>query len=133
MFSYIVLCQQFETWCDMMNSITGKFLIFRFGNLSFTSVIVIKKIFFPLFSFRPDRQLQDIVYKMVPFLEECKYMYMQSHVFNIIGESNVAFILNLFSTAERDQMCNFYKERGLEVPKPGEIAISNLHYVMWYI
>lgn len=27
-----------------------------------------------LSSYRPDRQLQDIVYKMVPFLEECKYI-----------------------------------------------------------
>ncbi|XP_047459740.1 polycomb group RING finger protein 6 [Mugil cephalus] len=44
----------------------------------------------PLYNIRPDRQLQDIVYKMVPFLEE----------------------------SEREQMCNFYKERGLEVPKP---------------
>ncbi|XP_068583528.1 polycomb group RING finger protein 6 isoform X2 [Cebidichthys violaceus] len=44
----------------------------------------------PLYNIRPDRQLQDIVYKMVPFLEE----------------------------SEREQMCNFYKERGLAVPKP---------------
>lgn len=44
----------------------------------------------PLYNIRPDRQLQDIVYKMVPFLEEF----------------------------EREQMCNFYKQRGLEVPKP---------------
>uniref|UniRef100_A0A3Q3KFU6 RING-type domain-containing protein n=1 Tax=Monopterus albus TaxID=43700 RepID=A0A3Q3KFU6_MONAL len=44
----------------------------------------------PFYNIRPDRQLQDIVYKMVPFLEEL----------------------------EREQMCNFYKQRGLEVPKP---------------
>ncbi|XP_051815637.1 polycomb group RING finger protein 6 isoform X1 [Acanthochromis polyacanthus] len=44
----------------------------------------------PHYNIRPDRQLQDIVYKMIPFLEE----------------------------AERQQMCKFYKERGLEVPKP---------------
>ncbi|XP_078129561.1 polycomb group RING finger protein 6 isoform X2 [Sander vitreus] len=44
----------------------------------------------PLYNIRPDRQLQDIVYKMVPFLEEF----------------------------ERVQMCKFYKERGLDVPKP---------------
>ncbi|XP_044071355.1 polycomb group RING finger protein 6 isoform X2 [Siniperca chuatsi] len=44
----------------------------------------------PLYNIRPDRQLQDIVYKMVPFLEEF----------------------------EREQMSNFYKERGLDVPKP---------------
>ncbi|KAJ0067351.1 hypothetical protein NL108_016774, partial [Boleophthalmus pectinirostris] len=43
----------------------------------------------PHYNIRPDRQLQDIVYKMVPFLEEL----------------------------EREQMCQFYKERGLEVPK----------------
>lgn len=43
----------------------------------------------PLYNIRPDRQLQDIVYKMVPFLEE----------------------------REREQMCNFYKKRGLTVPK----------------
>ncbi|KAK5853667.1 hypothetical protein PBY51_014801 [Eleginops maclovinus] len=42
----------------------------------------------PMYNIRPDRQLQDIVYKMVPFLEEY----------------------------ERQQMCKFYKERGLEVP-----------------
>ncbi|XP_030628879.1 polycomb group RING finger protein 6 isoform X2 [Chanos chanos] len=44
----------------------------------------------PLYNIRPDRQLQDIVYKMVPHLEE----------------------------AERTQMCEFYKARGLAVPKP---------------
>ncbi|XP_056148083.1 polycomb group RING finger protein 6 [Lampris incognitus] len=44
----------------------------------------------PLYNIRPDRQLQDIVYKMVPFLEEL----------------------------EKKQICNFYKQRGLEVPKP---------------
>ena len=27
------------------------------------------------FSHRPDRQLQDIVYKMIPYLEECKCKY----------------------------------------------------------
>ncbi|XP_013860493.1 polycomb group RING finger protein 6 [Austrofundulus limnaeus] len=43
----------------------------------------------PLYNIRPDRQLQDIVYKMVPFLEEF----------------------------ERERMSNFYKERGLPVPK----------------
>lgn len=43
----------------------------------------------PLYNIRPDRQLQDIVYKMVPFLED----------------------------SEREKMCNFYKERGLAVPK----------------
>ncbi|XP_035462965.2 polycomb group RING finger protein 6 isoform X1 [Scophthalmus maximus] len=49
----------------------------------------------PIYNIRPDRQLQDIVYKMVPFLEEL----------------------------EREQMCNFYKERGLEVPK--SVVISS--------
>lgn len=44
----------------------------------------------PLYNIRPDRQLQDIVYKMVPYLED----------------------------SERDRMCNFYKERGLALPKP---------------
>ncbi|XP_067092700.1 polycomb group RING finger protein 6 isoform X1 [Osmerus mordax] len=44
----------------------------------------------PLYNIRPDRQLQDIVYKMLPFLEEM----------------------------ERAQMVDFYKQRGLEVPKP---------------
>ncbi|XP_074532074.1 polycomb group RING finger protein 6 [Halichoeres trimaculatus] len=44
----------------------------------------------PLYSVRPDRQLQDIVYKMVPSLEE----------------------------SERKQMISFYKSRGLEMPKP---------------
>ncbi|PWA25607.1 hypothetical protein CCH79_00001411, partial [Gambusia affinis] len=48
----------------------------------------------PLYNIRPDRQLQDIVYKMVPFLEEL----------------------------EREKMCNFYKDRGLAVPKP--VAVS---------
>ncbi|XP_032409475.1 polycomb group RING finger protein 6 isoform X1 [Xiphophorus hellerii] len=48
----------------------------------------------PLYNIRPDRQLQDIVYKMVPFLEEL----------------------------EREKMCNFYKERGLAMPKP--VAVS---------
>ncbi|XP_034040810.1 polycomb group RING finger protein 6 isoform X2 [Thalassophryne amazonica] len=49
----------------------------------------------PLYNIRPDRQLQDIVYKMVPFLEEM----------------------------EREQMCKFYRERGLEVPK----AVTTSH------
>lgn len=44
----------------------------------------------PHYNIRPDRQLQDIVYKMVPSLEE----------------------------AEREQMSRFYRDRGLEVPKP---------------
>ncbi|KAG7463020.1 hypothetical protein MATL_G00190980 [Megalops atlanticus] len=48
----------------------------------------------PLYNIRPDRQLQDIVYKMLPNLEE----------------------------RERERMCAFYKERGLEVPKP--VAVS---------
>ncbi|XP_060728562.1 polycomb group RING finger protein 6 isoform X1 [Tachysurus vachellii] len=43
----------------------------------------------PLYNIRPDRQLQDIVYKTVPYLEE----------------------------VERAQMCAFYKERGLPIPK----------------
>lgn len=43
----------------------------------------------PLYNIRPDRQLQDIVYKMVPHLEE----------------------------VERKRMTEFYKERGLEIPK----------------
>uniref|UniRef100_W5N1I6 Polycomb group RING finger protein 6 n=1 Tax=Lepisosteus oculatus TaxID=7918 RepID=W5N1I6_LEPOC len=44
----------------------------------------------PLYNIRLDRQLQDIVYKMVPHLEE----------------------------RERKRMHDFYQERGLEVPKP---------------
>ncbi|XP_057704663.1 polycomb group RING finger protein 6 isoform X3 [Corythoichthys intestinalis] len=44
----------------------------------------------PLYHIRPDRQLQDIVYKMIPFLEE----------------------------AERNRMVNFYKKRGSAIPKP---------------
>nr|XP_055025830.1 polycomb group RING finger protein 6 [Misgurnus anguillicaudatus] len=44
----------------------------------------------PLYHVRPDRQLQDIVFKMVPYLEE----------------------------DERSRICEFYKKRGLEVPKP---------------
>uniref|UniRef100_A0A4W5RDH6 Polycomb group ring finger 6 n=1 Tax=Hucho hucho TaxID=62062 RepID=A0A4W5RDH6_9TELE len=44
----------------------------------------------PLYNIRPDRQLQDIVYKMLPHLEEM----------------------------ERARMIDFYKQRGLEVPKP---------------
>ncbi|XP_075072322.1 polycomb group RING finger protein 6 [Mixophyes fleayi] len=44
----------------------------------------------PLYNIRLDRQLQDIVFKLVVRLEEC----------------------------EKRQMCDFYKERGLEVPKP---------------
>ncbi|KAL0964379.1 hypothetical protein UPYG_G00323020 [Umbra pygmaea] len=43
----------------------------------------------PLYNIRPDRQLQDIVYKMLPHLEEM----------------------------ERVRMVDFYKQRGLEVPK----------------
>ncbi|XP_052006922.1 polycomb group RING finger protein 6 [Xyrauchen texanus] len=44
----------------------------------------------PLYNIRPDRQLQDIVFKMIPYLEE----------------------------DERSRICEFYKQRGLEVPKP---------------
>lgn len=83
---------------------------------------------FPQLPFRPDRQLQDIVYKMVPFLEECKFLYMQSLRFNMVGVNYVSFSPAFFPTAERNQMCKFYKERGLEVPKPGKELVSNLHY-----
>nr|DBA15078.1 TPA: hypothetical protein GDO54_004335 [Pyxicephalus adspersus] len=44
----------------------------------------------PLYNIRLDRQLQDIVYKLVVNLEE----------------------------REKKQMCDFYRERGLEIPKP---------------
>uniref|UniRef100_A0A8C5TK70 RING-type domain-containing protein n=1 Tax=Malurus cyaneus samueli TaxID=2593467 RepID=A0A8C5TK70_9PASS len=47
----------------------------------------------PLYNIRLDRQLQDIVFKLVVNLEE----------------------------REKKQMHDFYKERGLEVPKPGEL------------
>nr|XP_057920846.1 polycomb group RING finger protein 6 [Doryrhamphus excisus]XP_057920847.1 polycomb group RING finger protein 6 [Doryrhamphus excisus]XP_057920848.1 polycomb group RING finger protein 6 [Doryrhamphus excisus] len=50
----------------------------------------------PLYNIRLDRQLQDIVYKMVPFLE----------------------------AYEREQMCNFYRKRGLEVPKPAAFSCA---------
>ncbi|XP_061083878.1 polycomb group RING finger protein 6 isoform X2 [Conger conger] len=50
----------------------------------------------PLYNIRPDRQLQDIVYKMLPDLEE----------------------------RERVRMCAFYKQRGLEVPKP--VAVTHI-------
>ncbi|XP_034081112.1 polycomb group RING finger protein 6-like isoform X2 [Gymnodraco acuticeps] len=50
----------------------------------------------PTYNIRPDRKLQDIVYKMVPFLEE----------------------------SERKQMCQFYKERGLDVPNTGPVVIK---------
>ncbi|CAL1577157.1 unnamed protein product [Knipowitschia caucasica] len=52
----------------------------------------------PHYNIRPDRQLQDMVYKMVPFLEEM----------------------------ERDLMVQFYKERGLDVPKPVPALLSPL-------
>lgn len=48
----------------------------------------------PLYNIRPDRQLQDMVFKMIPFLEEL----------------------------ERSQMISFYKSRGLEVPKPAVVS-----------
>ncbi|MEQ2247378.1 hypothetical protein ILYODFUR_008770 [Ilyodon furcidens] len=51
----------------------------------------------PLYNIRPDRQLQDIVYKMVPFLEEL----------------------------EREQMCKFYKERRLPLPKPVPVSLQS--------
>ncbi|KAI5616238.1 polycomb group RING finger protein 6 [Silurus asotus] len=52
----------------------------------------------PLYNLRPDRQLQDIVYKTVPYLEE----------------------------AERAQMRAFYKERRLPIPKPVNTAKSSM-------
>lgn len=55
-------------------------------------------------------------------------MYMQSHIFNMIDVNYVSFSVDFFPTVERDQMCKFYKERGLEVPKSGKVVISNLHY-----
>lgn len=78
---------------------------------------------------RPDRQLQDIVYKMVPFLEECKCL----HVYRNLGDSSVWYskhlLLFLFTIAEREKMCNFYKERGLPVPKSGKVlhTVTELH------
>ncbi|KAG7272464.1 hypothetical protein CRUP_031391 [Coryphaenoides rupestris] len=62
---------------------------FFYGNRCPTCSIVVHQTQ-PLYNIRPDRQLQDIVYKMIPFLEEL----------------------------ERDQMIGFYKQRGLEIPKP---------------
>lgn len=82
-----------------------------------------------LCSCRPDRQLQDIVYKMVPFLEECKYS--MNTVRCILHDSCTLCVIlflnpnvnSLFcTTVEGRQMCNFYKERGLEVPKPGTMV-----------
>ncbi|KAF5910145.1 cytosolic purine 5'-nucleotidase isoform X1 [Clarias magur] len=55
----------------------------------------------PLYSIRPDRQLQDIVYRTVPYLEEM----------------------------ERARMCTFYKEKGLPIPKaaaPSTLSIKLL-------
>ncbi|KAM9477739.1 polycomb group RING finger protein 6 [Clarias gariepinus] len=55
----------------------------------------------PLYNLRPDRQLQDIVYRTVPYLEEM----------------------------ERARMCTFYKEKGLPIPKaaaPGMLSIKLL-------
>nr|XP_048294964.1 polycomb group RING finger protein 6 isoform X3 [Myodes glareolus] len=52
----------------------------------------------PLYNIRLDRQLQDIVYKLVINLEE----------------------------REKKQMHDFYKERGLEVPKPASLFLSQL-------
>ncbi|XP_077586043.1 polycomb group RING finger protein 6 [Stigmatopora nigra] len=42
----------------------------------------------PFYHIRPDRQLQDIVYKMIPFLED----------------------------SEKKQMANFYQKRGAQIP-----------------
>ena len=44
-------------------------------------------------------------------------MYIYLDVFDITDVFNVCSFL---STDEREQMCNFYKERGMEVPKPGK-------------
>lgn len=52
----------------------------------------------PLYNIRPDRQLQDIVYKMLPYLEEL----------------------------EKAQMCKFYNKRGLEIPKPAVISPTTI-------
>ncbi|OBS69524.1 hypothetical protein A6R68_01961 [Neotoma lepida] len=54
----------------------------------------------PLYNIRLDRQLQDIVYKLVVNLEE----------------------------REKKQMHDFYKERGLEVPKPGNANEDTGHF-----
>ncbi|XP_063731145.1 polycomb group RING finger protein 6 isoform X1 [Eleginops maclovinus] len=68
----------------------------------------------PMYNIRPDRQLQDIVYKMVPFLEECKNSTWAVTFLLMVFISFIS--LNSVSTDERQQMCKFYKERGLEVP-----------------
>lgn len=75
------------------------------------------------FSCRPDRQLQDIVYKMVPFLEECKRGRLHTNSCTrcvvFCEDSNVR---TFSATDEKEQMINFYKARGLEVPNPGKIV-----------
>ncbi|KAF3842388.1 hypothetical protein F7725_024339 [Dissostichus mawsoni] len=82
----------------------------------------------PTYNIRPDRQLQDIVYKMVPFLEECKYSTYTVTIILMVFMYSIS--LNSYSTAERKQMCQFYKERGLDVPNtvvispPGPVVIK---------
>lgn len=55
----------------------------------------------PLYNIRPDRQLQDIVYKTVPHLEE----------------------------VERARLCEFYKERALPIPKPAASSLLPVKFL----
>lgn len=73
--------------------------------------------FFPC---RPDRQLQDIVYKMVPFLEERERSDAVHTHYIYVHEKLVIRYFLLSGAVEREQMRNFYKSRGLEVPNPGK-------------
>lgn len=47
-------------------------------------------------------------------------MYMSVFVLN--SNMNSFFVCAI---VEREQMCNFYKERGLDIPKPGKIVSVN--------
>lgn len=80
----------------------------------------VKSMFWFFFPCRPDRQLQDIVYKMVPFLEERERSDAVHTHYIYVHEKLVIRYFLLSGAVEREQMRNFYKSRGLEVPNPGK-------------
>lgn len=48
---------------------------------------------------------------------------VHNRIFKVLYVCCVSFCWHFFPLVERDQMCSFYKERGLEVPKAGKIII----------
>lgn len=58
----------------------------------------------------------------VPWTDVYKLALKKIYIYIYKGEVvSYSVLIFLFTTDEREQMCTFYKERGLEVPKAGKV------------